>query len=183
MPRVRVSPLGPKSKPPLPRGFGFCFIVARLEPSKWNCPADSSLPPARWRQLLNFTSLAARTPRSSGGRTLFPMARLEPSKWNCPVDSSLPPARWRQLLNLSSLATRTPRRAGGVGFCFLWRDSNHLNGTVRWTVPCRQLDGGNFLISRVSPLGHPAVAGGRTLFPFGEARTIQTELSSGRSSI
>ena len=72
------------------------------------------------------------------------------------------------------------RFRGGLDFVLLWRDSNHLNGTVRWTVPCRQLDGGNSLISRVSPLGHPAVAGGRTLFPFGEARTIQTELSSGQ---
>ena len=26
-------------------------------------------------------------------------------------------------------------------------DSNHLNATVRWTVACRQLDGGNTLIS------------------------------------
>ena len=60
----------------------------------------------------------------------------------------------------------TPAERGGVGFCFLWRDSNHLNGTVRWTVPCRQLDGANSLISRVSPLGHPRSRGGSDFVSF-----------------
>ena len=116
-----------------------------------------------WDQDAASSSLATRTtvrPSAAAGvRTLFLMARLEPFKWNCPVDSSLPPARWRQLLNFTSLATRTPRSSGVAAFVSLWRDSNHLNGTVQRTVPWRQLDGANSLIYRVSPLGHPEAAG------------------------
>ena len=99
MPRVRVSPLGPKMQEWLLPCLHFSF-EGETRKSKCNCPAGSCLPPARRRQHLNLSSLPTRTICSS-------WVEIRKSKCNCPVGSCWSPAGWRPHLNLSNLATRT----------------------------------------------------------------------------
>ena len=48
----------------------------------------------------------------------------------------------------SSLGCQKERHTFQCVFLFRPREgSNHLNATVRWTAPCRRLDGGNSFIS------------------------------------
>ena len=112
---------------------------------------------------------------------------FEPIKCNSPVDYCLPPAGWRQHNNfcqrqkcksnpsisqginrISKVYTNNKKRTTHRVVLFLASigDLNRLNAIVRWTIACRQLDGGNTIIfakgkntNQIPPIGtenHPS---------------------------